>query len=67
MTTFDNDTEQLERINALRERLHRAESNAADLAFELHETRLAMLNAQDINAINTFLERKGLTHKQTTT
>lgn len=53
MNSFDNDTELLERLESCRERLHRAEDCAADLAAKLliqKEELLGMLQTIYINA-----------------
>ena len=59
----DNSTEPLERINALRDRLHKFETLAADLAIELQEGRKVMFaaaQAGEIDQVKTYLDKKGL-------
>lgn len=60
---FDNTTEPLARLNALRQRAEDAESNASDLAAELQATRnmlWAIAKAGNTEAMQ-FLREKGLT------
>lgn len=60
---FDNSTEPLERINAMRDRLHKFETLAAGLAIELQEERKVMfaaVRAGDINQVKNYMEKKGL-------
>ena len=61
--TFDNSSEPLARLNALRQRAESAESNAADLAAQLQATRnmlWTIAKAGNLEAMQ-FLREKGLT------
>ena len=63
MITFDNTTEPLARLNALRQRAEAAESNAAGLAAELQATRIKLseiAKSGNLEAMQ-FLREKGLT------